>query len=181
MVPKHAEPVTVVFTWRVARGREPEFEEWAHDITSAATRSPGHLGSTWLRPQGADRTYHTVLRFTDSRRLAAWLDSPERQGWIDRLDGLASEERLQTTGMETWFSLPERTVHAPPRWKMSLVTFAVVYPLSLALQLTAVPLTSPWPLPLRALAFPVILVPLLTYLFMPILSRLLRRWLYSAE
>jgi antibiotic biosynthesis monooxygenase (ABM) superfamily enzyme len=36
-----------------------------------------------------------------------------------------------------------------------------------------------WPLPLRAAVFPLALVPLLTFLIMPNLSRLLRHWLYS--
>jgi antibiotic biosynthesis monooxygenase (ABM) superfamily enzyme len=100
---------------------------------------------------------------------------------MERLDGLAHEDRAHTTGMETWFSLPDRSVHAPPRWKMALVTFSGVYPLSVILQLTAVPAAKEWPLPLRALVFPVILVPLLTYVIMPGLSRLLRDWLYPGQ
>jgi antibiotic biosynthesis monooxygenase (ABM) superfamily enzyme len=177
----HLEPVTVVFTWEVAKGREEEFEEWAHGITTEAARYPGHLGATWLRPEGADRRYHTVVRFTDGGRLSRWLESPERDRWMERLDGLAHEDRAHTTGMETWFSLPDRSVQAPPRWKMALVTFAGVYPLALILQLTAVPATKEWPLPLRALVFPVVLVPLLTYVIMPGLSRLLRDWLYPGQ
>jgi hypothetical protein len=181
VVSTRVEPVTVVFTWDVAKGREKEFEEWAHGITAEATRFPGHLGATWLRPQGKDRRYHTILRFSDGARLSAWLESPERDHWMERLDGLAHEDRAHTTGMETWFSLPDRSVTAPPRWKMALVTFSGVYPLSLLLQATAVPLAKQWPLPLRSLVFPVILVPLLTYLIMPMLSRLLRRWLYPGQ
>jgi uncharacterized protein len=181
MVSTHIEPVTVVYTWEVAEGREEDFEEWAHGITAEAARHPGHLGATWLRPEGPERRYHTVVRFTDGDRLNAWLESPERRTWIDRLEGLAREERLHTTGMETWFSLPERMVKAPPRWKMGMVTFGGVYPLSLILQTTAVPVAQGWPLPLRALVFPIILVPLLTYVIMPVLSRLLSRWLYPGQ
>lgn len=181
MVSAHVEPVTVVFTWEVAKGREAEFEEWAHGVTAAATRFPGHLGATWLRPEGKDRRYHTVLRFSDGARLTAWLESPERDRWMERLDGLAHEDQTHTSGMETWFSLPDRSVSAPPRWKMVLVTFAGVYPLSLVLQATAVPAAKSWPLPLRAVVFPVVLVPLLTYVIMPALSRLLRRWLYPGQ
>lgn len=181
MVGTRVEPVTVIFSWEVAKGREDEFEEWAHGITAEASRFPGHLGATWLRPEGDDRRYHTVVRFTDGARLDDWLRSPERERWIDRLGDTAHEERLHTTGMETWFSLPERPVAAPPRWKMALVTFAGVYPISVVLQVTAVPASQQWPAPLRALVFPVILVPLLTYVIMPGLSRLLREWLYPGQ
>jgi uncharacterized protein len=181
VVSTRVEPVTVVFSWDVAKGREAEFEKWAHGVTGAAARFPGHLGATWLRPEGKDRRYHTVLRFSDGARLSAWLASPERASWIDRLGDLAAEERTQTTGMETWFSLPDRSVPAPPRWKMALVTFAAVYALSLILQVTAVPAAQDRPLPLRACVFPILLVPLLTYVIMPALSRLLRRWLYPGQ
>ncbi|HEX6472037.1 MAG TPA: antibiotic biosynthesis monooxygenase [Streptosporangiaceae bacterium] len=181
MVSTRVEPVTVVFTWDVVKGREAEFEEWAHGITAEASRFSGHLGATWLRPEGRDRRYHTVLRFSDGARLGAWLESPERRKWMDRLDGLADEDRTHTTGMETWFSLPDRSVSAPPRWKMVLVTFGAVYPLSLLLQATVVPAAQGLPLPLRGAVFPLLLVPLLTYVIMPGLSRLLRRWLYPTR
>ncbi len=61
---------------------------------------------------------------------------------------------------------------------MVVVTFCAVYPLSLLLNAFVTPLTKAWPVPLQALIFPVIVVPLLTVFIMPALSRLLRRWLY---
>ena len=44
-----------------------------------------------------------------------------------------------------------------------------------------VPAVLSWPLLLRASLFPLGLVPLLTFLIMPRLSRLLRQWLYSVD
>ncbi|MFB4314246.1 antibiotic biosynthesis monooxygenase [Actinomadura sp. 21ATH] len=170
--------VTVVFTWDVRPGREREFERWASGINQAGTRWPGHLGATWLRSEGARYRYYTVLNFTDRERLDAWLDSDERAGWLDRLDGIAKGHRHHTTGLETWFSLPGESVPAPPRWKMVIVTFCAVYPMSLLIQLVVVPPTRPWPVALKAVTFPLLLVPVLTYVLMPLLSRALRRWLY---
>jgi len=176
------EPVTAVFTWDVRPGREREFEEWAHGVHEEAARFPGHQGATWLRAEGLRHRYYTVLTFADEDRLTAWLDSPERAAWVDRVAGIATAHRHQrTTGLETWFSLPGEAVPAPPRWKMVLVTFAAVYPLSLLFQAFVAQPSQEWPLPLRALAFPVIMVPLLTYAVMPGLSRLFRRYLYPAE
>jgi antibiotic biosynthesis monooxygenase (ABM) superfamily enzyme len=178
---RSAQPVTVMFTWDVEPGREAAFESWAHGVNDTASAYPGHLGATWLRAEGSRHRYYTILNFSDENRLNTWMDSDEREEWLRRVDGIATEHRHRTTGMETWFSLPDRSVHAPPRWKMALVTFAGVYPLSLILQVTAVPVAKAWPLPLRGLVFPAILVPLLTYLIMPGLSRLLRRWLYPGQ
>jgi uncharacterized protein len=173
-------PVTVVFSWDVAPGREGAFEEWAREVGRVAERFDGHLGATWFRPEGAGRRYYTVVRFTDEARLREWLDSPQRKELIGRIGGIATEHRHHTTGMETWFSLPGEAVPAPPRWKMAAVTFGAVYPLSLLIQTFLSPHTQPWPLPVRALLFPLLIVPLLTYAVMPHLSRLLRRWLYPA-
>ncbi|GGX72771.1 antibiotic biosynthesis monooxygenase [Streptomyces minutiscleroticus] len=178
-----AEPITSVFTWRVRPGREDEFEEWTRGITDCVRRFPGNEGVSWLRPEEGHR-YHAVLRFSDSRRLEDWLNSPERAEWHARIEGVASEagrERQSTTGMESWFSLPGTTVQPPPRWKMVLTTFLGVYPMALLVQWLVAPVTAAWPLPLRAATFPLVLVPVLTYLIMPGLSRLLRQWLYRAH
>lgn len=175
------DPVTVVFTWDVKPGHERAFEEWAHGTNDEAARFPGHLGATWLRAEGIRHRYYTVLTFADDDRLGEWLGSAEREDRMDRLGGLATAHRNQsTTGLETWFSLPGEAVPAPSRWKMVLVTFAAVYPLSLLFQAFLAPATQAWPLPVRGLAFPVIMVPLLTYVVMPGLSRLFRRYLYPA-
>ena len=69
-------------------------------------------------------------------------------------------------------------MQAPPRWKMVLTTFLGAYPFTLLIQALVTPRTTAWPLPLRAAVFPVVLLPVLTYLVMPLLSRLLRQWLY---
>lgn len=175
------EPVTVVFTWDVKPGRENEFEDWAHDVNTEAARFPGHLGATWLRAEGIRHRYYTVLTFADDERLGDWLGSAERRACLDRVEHLATAHRNDsTTGLETWFSLPGEAVPAPPRWKMVLVTFAAVYPLSLLFQAFLAGTTQSWPLPLRGLAFPIVMVPLLTYAVMPGMSRLFRRYLYPA-
>ncbi|MFF5262663.1 antibiotic biosynthesis monooxygenase [Actinomadura viridis] len=170
--------MTVVFTWDVVPGREADFERWASGLTQAATRFPGHMGATWLRAEGVRNRYYTVLTFADHPRLDRWLASDERARWIERLRGVAEGRRHRTTGLETWFSLPGEGEAAPPRWKMVVVTFCAVYPISLLLQVTVVPQTQTWPLALRAMLFPLLVVPVLTYAVMPLLSRLLRRWLY---
>ncbi|MFE6287075.1 antibiotic biosynthesis monooxygenase [Streptomyces sp. NPDC057877] len=176
-----AEPVTTVLTWRVRPGRERQFEEWAHGITRCAQEFPGNEGVTWLRPENGGHRYHALLRFSDSHRLTAWLDSEERADWHARIEGIAREvssQRQSTTGLETWFGLPGTTVRPPPRWKMVFTTFLGAYPFTFLIQWLITPHTQTWPLPLRAAVFPVLLLPLLTYLVMPVLSRALRQWLY---
>ncbi|MFF0160824.1 antibiotic biosynthesis monooxygenase [Streptomyces sp. NPDC005263] len=177
---RRGEPITTVLTWQVRPGHEQEFEEWTHQIADCARRFPGNEGVSWLRPEDGHR-YHAVLRWSDPSRLTAWLESDERGTWHERIEGIATEigsERQSTTGMEAWFRLPGTTVQAPPRWKMVLTTFLGAYPFTVLIQWLVTPVSAGWPLPLRAAVFPLILLPVLTYLVMPLLSRLLRLWLY---
>lgn len=178
---QNAQPVTVVFTWDVVPGREAEFESWAHGINETATGYPGHLGATWLRAEGSRHRYYTILHFVDQERLSGWMDSDERAGWLRRLEGVAKEHRNHTTGMETWFSLPGDAVPPPARPKMVAVTLVAVYPLSLIFQLVIAPGTHSWPLFLRAAVFPLVVVPTLTYVLMPSLSKVMRSWLYPVR
>jgi hypothetical protein len=61
---------------------------------------------------------------------------------------------------------------------MAVVTFAAIYPLALLANVVLAPRTAAWPLLLRPIAFAGVLVPLMTWIVMPRLTRLLRRWLY---
>ncbi|MEU7826324.1 antibiotic biosynthesis monooxygenase [Catellatospora sp. NPDC049133] len=181
------EPVSVLFTWAVVPGREPDFERWLEEVNAASSRFPGHQGVTWLRPRhtapGDKAVYHCVLRFRNGRDLSRWLTSPEREVVVRHLAGIAeeAEPRETTTGMETWFSLPGRPVLPPPRWKMAIVSFLGVYPCVLVFQLLGAEHLSELPLPLvvRAAILPMLLAPILTYLVMPWLSQTLRGFLYD--
>lgn len=108
---------TVVFSWQVAKGRDKDFEVWKQAMTHAAMSWPGAIGSTTLNPEAVDGLFQTVLHFSDTDRLAAWIDSDERAQWMRRVDGIATVQRFHATGMETWFNLPGRGVTPPPRWK----------------------------------------------------------------
>jgi antibiotic biosynthesis monooxygenase (ABM) superfamily enzyme len=174
-------PVTVLFSRRVKPGREVDFHAWAHGVTTAAHHFPGHLSASVLEVPGS-REYHTLYSFADRASLNAWLDSEERRRWLATVNELTETKRglQQLTGLETWFKLPGAnvpTMKPPPRWKMWLVTIAALYPLLLALFGLLTPRLAGLPLPLRALVFPLVLVTVMTYAVMPVLTRLLHRWL----
>jgi antibiotic biosynthesis monooxygenase (ABM) superfamily enzyme len=175
------DPVTAVFSRRVKPGREAEFEDWAHAVIEAATRYPGHLGASVLHEPGSPY-YHVVYKFTDRDRFRAWVESDERRRFLAEAERLTEEDHdlQQTTGLETWFDLPGpegAPQRPPPRWKMWLVSLLAVYPLVLLFQWLLAPRVEGWPLPLRALAFPLVLLTLMTYVVMPVVTRLLRRLL----
>jgi uncharacterized protein len=175
------DPVTVLYSRRVKPGREADFEAWARGIVAAARQFPGHLGASVLGAPGS-REYHILFSFADRRSLRAWLDSEERRRWLARVGELLEADRglQQLTGLETWFKLPGSsvpTMKPPPRWKMWLVSLVAVYPLVLVFQVLVVPRMARLPLPLRALLFPLVLLTLMTFVVMPVVTRVLRRWL----
>jgi antibiotic biosynthesis monooxygenase (ABM) superfamily enzyme len=174
-----ADPVTVVATFQVAAGREVEFEHWAHDITAAAAGFPGHLGASWMRSKSR---YQVVYRFASQSQFHDWHESSTRAAF---LAGLAPIARLVTddhlTGLETWFELPNEPGRpAPPRWKMVIVTWLGVFPLLGLLQWQVGPHIANVALPIRVMLFAFVVVTLMTYLVMPRLTMILRRWLYAS-
>jgi uncharacterized protein len=175
-----AEPVTVTVARRVHVGREREFEQWYDGIIGAACRFPGFLGSGVLRPHTAGEDWHVVYRFADPESLERWESSPERVEWLRRADDMVEETGVaRVSGLETWFSLPGRTAPAPARGKMALVTLGAIVPLVLLMNLTVLPLLSGWPLVARTLVFSGTLTGLMTWVVMPRMTRLFRRFLYG--
>lgn len=174
------EPVTVTVARRVAPGCERDFEDWYDGVIGAAARFPGFLGAGILRPTGVGQDWHVVYRFADQETLARWEASPERADWLRKADEFVEQTGVQrVSGLETWFALPGRTAPAPPRWKMALVTVLAIVPLVLVVNLVLDPVVGDWPVLLRTVAFAVTLTSLMTWVVMPRMTQLFRRFLYG--
>jgi antibiotic biosynthesis monooxygenase (ABM) superfamily enzyme len=173
------EPATAVFARRVRPGREADYEALAREMVEDSKKFAGHVAAAMLHDEGSS-TYSLLYSFLDRRSLQAWLDSPARrrlQGQAERL----SEEHLRVaplTGLETWFTLPSRaTIKPPPRWKMWLVSLLAIYPLVVAFQATVVPTIRTWPLLVRSAILPLTLLTLMTFVVMPVVTRVVQPWL----
>jgi hypothetical protein len=184
IVPQPSEPVTVTVARRVAPGREREFEDWYDGIIGCASRFPGFLGAGILRPKearGGDAgDWHVVYRFADGPSLHRWEASPERADWLRRADEFVEETGVsKVSGLETWFAMPGRTAPAPPKWKMFIVTLIAIVPLVLLMNIFVLPLLSGWWLIARTLVFSGTLTGLMTWVVMPRMTWLFRRFLYG--
>ena len=176
------EPVTVIVTRKAKKGKIREFEEWMDGITHEALKFEGHMGVNIIRPADrADPSYVIVFRFNNFRNLLRWERSDERKTWIEKgeqvTEGEVKVERL--SGLEFWFTPIAAGRVAPPRYKMALVTGAVIFVLlgTLIPQLELI--TSDFPPLLGILTGVAIMVPLMTYLIMPLITRVLRPWLFK--
>ena len=140
---------------------------------------PGYLGTTIIVPGGSSSSVRYIInRFSDEASLDAWENSEEALKLMEEVNNCSTRYYERATGLETWFTLPDlKTIVAPPRWKMAIVSFIGAYCISSLAQHILSLYLGQWPL-LTGILINIILVVGLTYLAMPVLSRLLRRWLY---
>lgn len=173
--------VTVVISRRVKPGYENEYDEWLRRYLMLERKVPGYIGTTIITQGGTDSAIrHIIHRFRDKVSLDAWENSDESHKLIEEANKCSTRYYERATGLETWFTLPDlKAIVAPPKWKMGIVTFIAAYSISslvtffftLSLYIRQSPFVA-------NTIMTITLVAGLTYFAMPILSRLLRRWLY---
>ena len=144
---------------------------------------PGYVGTTIITQGGTDSAIrHIIHRFSNTASLDAWEKSDEYLKQIEEANKYSTIYYDRATGLETWFTLPDlKTIVAPPKWKMAIATFIGAYCISslVTLFLTLDPYIRQSPYLVNTIMTTILVVGL-TYFAMPILSRLLRRWLYPS-
>lgn len=177
------DPITVSITRTVKPGREAEFETALREFVGISLKTSGQLGVQIIRPapESGSRQYNILRRFESMAARDAFYKSKLFRDWLDTVvelcEGDPQYEHL--SGLETWFTLPgEQTIVPPPRWKMALVTLFAVYTTSVVMTLLLKPLTGTWPHALQVFLNIATVVVLLTWGVMPLLTRVLHRWLY---
>ncbi|MGV0715266.1 antibiotic biosynthesis monooxygenase [Mycolicibacterium sp. XJ662] len=173
-------PVTVMVARSVHPGKEIEFEDWAEELTRAASEFPGFLGAGLLRPGHVGEDWHVVYRFNSPTALHNWEHSPARSDLLAKGEQVMSTGNVhRVSGLETWFELPGRTAPAPPRWKMFVVSAAVIFVLQLCLSVVLPPATEGvWLVP-RIAVIVIGTTAMMTWLVQPRIARLLEGWLYG--
>ena len=177
------EEATLVVSRRIKAGREKEYSDWVRRVIAAANEFPGYRGVTTLAPRGFDSDVRYVIwRFDNRKDLDNWERSEVRNKFFLEVQDYAEQRYEKATGMETWFSLPDmHRVVAPPKWKMFLVTTLAAFLVSFIIRYLLTPYLGSWPLIATSLIYSSLLVGVLTWLAMPRLSHLLRKWLYASR
>ena len=174
-------PVTTMVSRRVKPGHEAAYEEFLEGIIAAARSFPGHLGAEVFRPSGKGGEYRVVYRFDSAANLRRWLDSDEHAAQLRRAEPhVAGPVKTQyLTGLETWFTLPEQPgISPPPRYKMAVLTWLTIFPLITLLAVALGPVLGGMPLVPRLAITTLVAVPLMTWIVMPRVTRLMSAWLY---
>ncbi len=149
--------------------------------TRDAMQFEGHLGANIILPTHPGDYYRIVFKFDSMRHYVAWEGSTIREKWMQRYAEveLEPQEIEILSGLETWFTLPgQEALVPPPKYKMFLVTWLSIFCLTLLMSYSVRPFLGDLPLLLQVAVSTLILVALMTYVVMPNISRLLKRWLY---
>lgn len=172
-------PIHIAITRRVRPGLEAEFQRALREFLQASFAHGGVRGASMLTPPpGSDSREYGILRtFDNEAERDAFYESQLFKTWDVRARALTEGEPVyrQLHGLEAWFRSPHTP---PPRWKMALATLLGVYPTSLLLALTVGKIVNTWPLLARSLVISACVVVLLTWVVMPLVTRLFQGWLH---
>ena len=188
---KHSLPVTVIVKRIVKKNKIKEFEEWLSGITREVSRQNGSMGIDIIRPTDKESKpeYVIIFRFDNYGNLTIWENSSIRNEWLKKGRELVQSDPdvQKLTGLEFWFtpyskknshSMP---LNSPHRYKMVIVTIPVIALLLLTLvpQIHFIGESLSIPYSIRFVIAIAIMVLLMTYFIMPLLTRVLRPWLFN--
>jgi uncharacterized protein len=192
---QHSKPVTVIVKRIAKKDKIKEFEEWLSGISKEVSRQEGSMGIDIIKPtpnisNKSKPEYVIIFRFNTYENLDKWEKSPIRHEWLQKGRKLAESDYdvQKMTGLEFWFtpyfndeSSPMIPLQPPPRYKMVIVTIPVISILLMTLvpQIHFLTEMLSIPFPVRLVIALTITVLLMTYIIMPLLTKLLKPWLFK--
>jgi antibiotic biosynthesis monooxygenase (ABM) superfamily enzyme len=176
-----AETIHIAITRRVRKAHVGDFERALADFARRSLAEPGARGVHCLYPPpGSGQTEYGVLRsFASPQDRDAFYKSTIYQDWLKQIAPWIEGDpsRRELNGLEAWFREPGLPM--PPDWKMAVLTWIAVWPVSILVPAIFVPLLGPkFNAVLAAGIIAAGIVVILTWIAMPILVKVFRRWLY---
>jgi antibiotic biosynthesis monooxygenase (ABM) superfamily enzyme len=178
---KHPLPITIWITRTVKPGREADFERAIHEFVQRSLSMPGQFGVNIIRPVpgSGSREYRIVRKFADRAAVTTFRNSAGYAAWrLETQDLTEGEPRFEElSGLESWFTPAGAALRPFPQWKLALVTFVGVYPLTSLLPPFFTKMLPAWhPLLVNVLVTALIVIAL-TWAIMPVLTRAFHAWL----
>ncbi len=172
--------VHVAVTRQVKPGCEEEFEQALREFAFESLREPGTTGVHLIEPApGTNGCEYGILRSFESEEASRrFYDSEVFRQWQERASDLVVGDSIvrRLHGLEAFF---RDANHAPPRWKMAIVTWLGVFPSVLLWSSLLPPFLSGLP-PFAVLAIVnVFVVVTLAWGIMPLLTRIFAGWLHN--
>ncbi|MEZ5405401.1 MAG: antibiotic biosynthesis monooxygenase [Verrucomicrobiia bacterium] len=173
-------PIHIAITRRVKPEYEAEFQQALREFFQASFNHKSVLGANLLIPPpgSSTREYGILRTFTSEAERDDFYASSLFQEWETRVKPMTEGEPTsrKLCGLEAWFRANQKP---PPRWKMAIVTLIGVYPTSLAISFLQGANIFTSSFLSHSLIFSLGMVLSLTWIVMPLITRLFRPWLKS--
>ena len=166
--------VTTIVHHNIKDGCEEKFHQWLSETRVESAKYTGYLDSSLLdKSVSKDGTFISILRLDNYQNLKAWVNSSVHKERMDLLLEISNyEPKLNSyEGLEFWFDR-----NSPNLFKMSVVTYIGLLPLVLVVPPYYEKLTGMTGI-LGISISTFVTVLLMSYAMMPLLNRLLKRFL----
>ncbi len=176
--------VTVVVIHQVAANHQKNFETYLKQLMTAASRYAGYQGSEIVqREKKRFWEYNVFYRFDNFENYQRWNDSDTKAKLIKKVhQHTLSSKKHSLSGLETWFTLStDEPIIPPPKYKIVITTWIGVYALLLIIFHFLGKYLVPLNLSLRFLIVSILIVSSMTYLVMPLMTRMFAWWLYPKK
>lgn len=169
--------VTTVVYHRVDKARVEEYCQWRQRMTEACKAFEGYQKTEFFEPGVVthnDSEFVTVFMFESRELRDKWIDSDIRHSLVDEAEAftVGKVKMAVFSGLEHWLGPGDKT----PRYKMTVVTFFVIWPLVHFVPVQIGNLTG-----LEGLAgefvSTLVIVLTMSYIALPLASRLFGFWL----
>ena len=179
-------------TARVKPGQEKAYANLRAALNAEAAEFPGFVNIEVVSPTTGDNTWTVVLTFESDAALQRWRASPERAELVGRVRKVADDQDwVLPSGFIRWSSRNDSATGQAPAWKQAMTALAVLYAIVSVLNITlgnfignglrveGRPVVSGLGLPFPLVVFigNAVCTILLTWVLMPIVTRLLSWWL----
>lgn len=174
----HKSPVTAVASFRLTAQGKDRFGEIYSRVVEAMVQFPGFIRSERFEEiEGIQEETTVVFSFGSREQLDTWLDSSERRQLFEEIEPYLKSERTMNIvgGFAGWFGQPEEVEVKP--WKQACVVLLALFPTALILTLLRTALLPEMGLVLGVLLGNIAGVAILTWVLMPVLTRMLDGWL----
>lgn len=174
------EPLTVVFSQRIASDRHAEFLLLYDDVAERLSRFHGFLGSDLFPPvRDVQEEFVIVASFASRPDLDRWLESAERRTWVESAEALIEGDRTMNVvgGFGGWFPSVGPGPQGPKRWKQATAVLLALFPTALVTTLIRIELAPDMNVVAAVFVGNVIGVAALSFVLMPIVTRWLKPWL----
>ncbi len=176
------QPIKVVVARRPVAGKEDAMEAFTNDVKNTVSQFPGHLETVICKPTNtSDPEYRIVIKFDNLKNYQRWEQSAEREQLSKEGNNITDEppQFKIMTGLETWFSLPGNSPVKPPaKYKMVVVIWLCLFPLVSLFNWLLSPHIYNWPQISKTFIMTLIIVPIMTYIAMPIMRKIFSKWLF---